>query len=79
VVLAENVGEAQVDELDFLVLDQVQHFGSGRHTNLEWVWGGMLLAIAVPAAAPYEGRAGPGSRIIDPQDDMHAFAPHECK
>jgi hypothetical protein len=33
-VLAEDVGEAEINELDFLVLDQVQHFRSGGHKNL---------------------------------------------
>ncbi len=30
-LLAARVGEAEVDELDFLVLDQLQHVGCGGH------------------------------------------------
>jgi hypothetical protein len=32
-LLALGVGEAEVDELDFLLLDQLQHIGSGRHAG----------------------------------------------
>ena len=39
-LLAARVGEAEVDELDFLVLDHFQHVGCGGHAKVSWDSGG---------------------------------------
>ena len=35
-LLAARVGEAEVDELDLLVLDHFQHVGCGGHAVVSW-------------------------------------------
>jgi hypothetical protein len=46
VVLAEHVGEAEIDELDLVFLDQIEHFlDGGRHGQPRWAKGVETTAI----------------------------------